>query len=96
MLLAIGDPLAYDSPFWKNSPYFALYNVQPYLHTIFGDTSNAGRFNLDPNVADYLEHLARVFQERILPRLRRTCATTSVCARGQGSGRAGSHLSDGL
>ena len=62
VLLAIGDPLAYDSPFWRNSPYFALYNVQPYLHTIFGDTSNAGRFNLDPNVADYLEHLARVFQ----------------------------------
>jgi len=62
VLLAIGDPLAYDSPFWKNSPYFALYNVQPYLHTIFGDTSNAGRFNLDPSVADYLEHLARVFQ----------------------------------
>src|SRR5205814_53862 len=59
-LLAIGDPLAYASPFWKNSPYFALYNVQPYLHTIFGDTSNAGRFNLDPNVADYMEHASRV------------------------------------
>ncbi len=61
-LLAIGDPLAYGSQFWRNSPYFALYNVQPYLHTIFGDTSNAGRFNLDPNVADYMEHVARVFQ----------------------------------
>jgi hypothetical protein len=61
-LLAIGDPLAYSSPFWKNSPYFALYNVQPYLHTIFGDTSNAGRFNLDPAVADYMEHVARVEQ----------------------------------
>lgn len=61
-LLAIGDPLAYASPFWKNSPYFALYNVQPYLHTIFGDTSNAGRFNLDPNVADYMDHAARVLQ----------------------------------
>ena len=61
-LLAIGDPLAYGSLFWKNSPYFALYNVQPYLHTIFGDTSNAGRFNLDPNSADYMAHVARVFQ----------------------------------
>jgi hypothetical protein len=61
-LLAIGDPLAYASPFWRNSPYFALYNVQPYLHTVFGDTSNAGRFNLEPVVADYLEHMARVLQ----------------------------------
>jgi acetyl esterase/lipase len=61
-LLAIGDPLAYASEFWKNSPYFMLYNVQPYLHTVFGDTSNAGRFNLDPNVADYLLHVARVEQ----------------------------------
>ncbi len=61
-LLAIGDPLAYSSEFWKNSPYFAVYNVQPYMHTVFGDTSNAGRFNLDPNVADYMEHVARVQQ----------------------------------
>ena len=61
-LLAIGDPLAYSSLFWKNSPYFALYNVQPYRHTIFGDTSNAGHFNLDPVVADYMEHVARVQQ----------------------------------
>ncbi len=61
-LLAISDPQAYASPFWKNSPYFALYNVQPYLHTIFGDASNAGRFNLDPNIADYMLHVARVFQ----------------------------------
>ncbi|HTS19903.1 MAG TPA: heparinase II/III family protein [Verrucomicrobiae bacterium] len=61
-LLSIGDPLAYSSSFWKNSPYFALYNVQPYLHTTFGDTSNAGHFNLDPVVADYMEHVARVEQ----------------------------------
>ena len=61
-LLAIGDPLAYSSLFWKNSPYFAVYNVQPYLHTIFGDTSNAGHFNLDPTVTDYMEHVARVEQ----------------------------------
>ncbi len=59
-LLALGDPLAYASPFWKNTPYFALYNVQPYLHTIFGDASNAGRFNLEPATADFFEHLARV------------------------------------
>jgi hypothetical protein len=61
-LLAIGDPLAYNSPFWKNSPYLALYNVQPYLHTTFGDTSNAGHFNLEPVVADYMEYVGRVEQ----------------------------------
>lgn len=61
-LLAIEDPIAYAVPFWKNSPYFALYNVQPYRHTTFGDTSNAGHFNLEPVVADYMEHMARVQQ----------------------------------
>ena len=61
-LLAIGDPAAYATPFWKNSPLFAIYNVQPYLHTTFGDTSNAGRFNLEPVIADYMEHAARVQQ----------------------------------
>ena len=61
-LLALADPLAYSTPFWKNSPYFCLYNVQPYLHTIFGDASNAGRFNLEPAIADYFEHMARVHQ----------------------------------
>jgi hypothetical protein len=61
-LLALGDPLAYASPFWKNSPYFALYNVQPYLHTTFGDAANAGHFNLEPTTADYFEHVARVEQ----------------------------------
>ncbi|HUR60281.1 MAG TPA: heparinase II/III family protein [Opitutaceae bacterium] len=61
-LLAIGDPLAYSSAFWKNSPLFALYNVQPYAHTTFGDVSNAGRFNLEPTTADYFEHMARVQQ----------------------------------
>ncbi len=61
-LLALRDPLAYATPFWKNSPLFALYNVQPYPHTIFGDASNAGRFNLEPATADYFEHMARVQQ----------------------------------
>ncbi len=61
-LLSLGDPLAYASPFWQNSPYFCLYNVQPYLHTIFGDASNAGHFNLEPTTADYFEHMARVTQ----------------------------------
>lgn len=61
-LLALRDPIAYATPFWKNSPYFALYNVQPYLHTIIGDASNAGRFNLEPATADYFEHMARVQQ----------------------------------
>src|SRR5688572_16228526 len=61
-LLTLGDPSAYASRFWKNSPYYALYNVQPYLHTIIGDASNAGRFNLEPATADYFEHVARVQQ----------------------------------
>ena len=61
-LLALGDPAAYADPFWKNSPLFALYNVQPYRHTTFGDTSNAGHFNLEPVIADYMEHVARVQQ----------------------------------
>lgn len=73
-LLAIGDPLAYSSPFWKNSPYFAVYNVQPYLHTTFGDTSNAGRFNLDPTVADYMEHVARVEQNGFFRAYAEQCA----------------------
>jgi hypothetical protein len=72
-LIAIGDPLAYSSEFWKNSPYFALYNVQPYLHTIFGDTSNAGRFNLDPAVADYMDHVARVHQNGYFRAYARLC-----------------------
>ncbi|MCF3652038.1 heparinase II/III domain-containing protein [Synoicihabitans lomoniglobus] len=59
-LLAIGDPSAYASPFWRNTGYFAVYNVQPYLHTTFGDASNAGHFNLEPVMADYLTHLGRV------------------------------------
>ncbi len=61
-LLALGDPIAYAAPFWRNSPYFCLYNVQPYLHTTFGDASNAGRFNLEPTTADYFEYMARVQQ----------------------------------
>ncbi|MEO6002271.1 MAG: heparinase II/III family protein [Opitutus sp.] len=61
-LLAIGDPSAYASTFWKNSPYFGLYNVQPYRHTTFGDAANAGHFNLEPVIADAMEHFARVEQ----------------------------------
>ena len=61
-LLAIGDPLAYASAFWNNSPLFAIYNVQPYLHTTFCDVSNAGRIDLESSTADYFEHLARVQQ----------------------------------
>ncbi|MEO7598732.1 MAG: heparinase II/III family protein [Opitutus sp.] len=61
-LLAIGDPSAYASAFWQNTPYFALYHVQPYRHTIFGDASNAGHFNLEPVVADAMEYFGRVQQ----------------------------------
>ncbi|MFA6962027.1 MAG: heparinase II/III family protein [Opitutaceae bacterium] len=59
-LLAMGDPLAYNTPFWRNTPYFQIYNVQPYRHTGFGDLSNAGKFNLEPKVAEFLLHFARV------------------------------------
>lgn len=75
-LLAIGDPLAYASPFWKNSPYFAVYNVQPYLHTIFGDASNAGRFNLESNMADYLRHVSRILQDGYLRAYADLCTDT--------------------
>ncbi len=75
-LLAIGDPLAYSSPFWKNSPFFAIYNVQPYLHTTFGDASNAGRFNLEPVIADYMEHLSRVQQNGIFRAYADLCTDT--------------------
>ncbi|MEY2879394.1 MAG: hypothetical protein RLZZ15_1774 [Verrucomicrobiota bacterium] len=61
-LLSIGDPLAYASPLWKNSPLFCLYHVQPYRITTFGDAANAGHFNLEPGTADYFDHLARVQQ----------------------------------
>lgn len=59
-LLALGDPAAYAAPFWKNTPYFQVYHVQPYRHTQFGDLSNAGMFQLEPGVAAFLRHLARV------------------------------------
>lgn len=65
-LFAIGDPLAYASPFWKNSPYFVVYNVQPYYATSFGDLANAGKFHIEPGVAEYLLHLARVNQDGYL------------------------------
>lgn len=65
-LLVIGDPSAYASAFWKNSAYFQVYNVQPYLATSFGDLSNAGKFNLEPATAEYLLHLARVQQDGFL------------------------------
>lgn len=61
-LLALGDPAAYASPFWRQTPYFQVYNVQPYRHTQFGDLSNAGMFNLEPVVAEFMQHLARVQQ----------------------------------
>lgn len=65
-LLAIGDPLAYGTKFWRNTPYFPLYTVQPYPATTFGDLSNAGRFNLEPATAEFLIHLARVLDDGYL------------------------------
>ena len=36
------------------------------MHTTYGDASNAGHFNLEPVVADYLRHLGRVQQNGYL------------------------------
>jgi hypothetical protein len=59
-LFALGDPLAYNQPFWRNTGYFQVYFVQPYPATAFGDLSNAGQFNMEPGVKHFLEHLSRV------------------------------------
>ena len=59
-LYAMGDPVAYNQPFWKNTGYFQVYFVQPYLATGFGDLSNAGQFNMEPGVKHFLEHLGKV------------------------------------
>ena len=59
-LFAIGDPLAYNTEFWRNTPYFQIYNVQPYRHTGFGDLSNAGKFDLEAKSAQFLLHFARI------------------------------------
>jgi hypothetical protein len=75
-LLALGDPGAYASAFWRNSPYFCLYNVQPYLATSFGDLSNAGKFNLESGTAEYLLHLARVQGDGWLRAYAESCADT--------------------
>jgi hypothetical protein len=65
-LLAIGDASAYATPFWRQHGHFPVYNVQPYPATGFGDFSNAGKFNLDPVVAEYLTHVARVTNDGAL------------------------------
>jgi len=72
-LLAIGDPSAYRSAFWRNHGYFPVYVIQPYLASGFGDFSNAGRFNLEPVVAEYLTHLSRVTQDGYLLSFARLC-----------------------
>jgi hypothetical protein len=75
-LLALGDPGAYASPFWRNSPYFCVYNVQPYLATSFGDLSNAGKFNFESATAEYLLHVARVQGDGWLRAYAELCADT--------------------
>ncbi len=65
-LCALGDPAAYANPFWKQTGYFALYFVQPYKHTAFGDTPVAGKFNLEPIVEDLETSLARHFGDGYL------------------------------
>lgn len=62
-LVAIGDPLAYNTAFWRNTPYFQLYTVQPYRHTAFGDLSNAGKFDIEARSAEFLLHLSRVLRD---------------------------------
>src|SRR5690606_31381727 len=65
-LLAIGDPAAYQNPFWKNTGYFQMYVVQPYRTTGFGDLSNAGKFNMESGVAHFIRHLGRVLDDGYL------------------------------
>lgn len=65
-LVALNNPQAYSNPFWRQTGYFPLYFVQPYRHTTFGDTPNAGKFNLEPMVAYFDERLARQFQDGYL------------------------------
>lgn len=65
-LVAISHPEAYSNPFWKQTGYFPLYFVQPYKHTVFGDTPLAGKFNLEPMVAYMDVGLARRFQDGYL------------------------------
>jgi hypothetical protein len=62
-LVAIGDPLAYNTAFWRNTAYFQIYTVQPFRHTAFGDLSNAGKFDIEPRSAEFLHHLARVLRD---------------------------------
>ncbi|MBC8011741.1 MAG: heparinase II/III-family protein, partial [Burkholderiales bacterium] len=62
-LVAIGDPLAYNTAFWRNTAYFQIYTVQPYRHTAFGDLSNAGKFDIEPRSAEFLIHLSRVLRD---------------------------------
>ena len=62
-LVAIGDPLAYNTAFWRNTAYFQVYTVQPFRHTAFGDLSNAGKFDIEPRSAEFLHHLARVLRD---------------------------------
>lgn len=86
-LLALGDPTAYATPFWRQTPYFQIYNVQPYRHTQFGDLSNAGMFNLEPGVAAFMLHLARVQQNGQLVSYAQLC--TDPRARPDGRGLQG-------
>jgi hypothetical protein len=65
-LCALGSAEAYANPFWRQTGYFPVYFVQPYKHTAFGDTPNAGKFNLEPIVAQTVERLARRFQDGYL------------------------------
>lgn len=65
-LLAIGDQGAYADPFWRNTGYFPVYAVQPYRATSFGDLSNAGKFNMEPGVAHFVNHLGRVLNDGYL------------------------------
>ncbi len=65
-LVAIGSSQAYANPFWKKTGYFPLYFVQPYRHTAFGDTPNAGKFNLEPIITQLVLRLARRFQDGYL------------------------------
>ena len=65
-LMLLDDPVAYGTDFWKNTGYFMVYFVMPHHTTHFGDLSNAGRFNMEPSVKHFVDHLARVLGDGYL------------------------------
>jgi hypothetical protein len=61
---ALGLTEVLQKPFFKNNPYFAMYNIQPYSFSSFGDLCNIVAPN--PNTALILEKYALFYQDPYL------------------------------